>query len=139
MRLLSASVLFLAAAVVFAAQLVAGTVEAHTRSLAHASGHQDPEKPEVLTLAGWVAVAGFTLAGLVVIVMDGWRVATRTVGALPPEPVGPDDTSSPAPCPACRATIPAGVSRCPACGWTYATVGGNPTELSSSPDRGGRP
>ncbi len=31
-----------------------------------------------------------------------------------------DDASEPAPCPACRAVIPAGESRCPNCGWTYA-------------------
>jgi len=56
---------------------------------------------------------------------------------LPPEPVGPDDTSAPAPCPACGGTIPAGSVRCQACGWTYAAAGRNASEPGSVPDRGG--
>jgi hypothetical protein len=92
-----------------------------------AGGERFPDHPgELLTGAGWVAIAVFVLAGLAVIVRDGTRVASRLVVNLPPEPVGPDDTSEPALCPACRATIPAGSSRCPACGWTYAAGGSNP-------------
>src|SRR5262245_19042410 len=93
-----------------------------------AGGGRFPDHPgALLTGAGWVAVAGFALAGLAVIAQGGSRAASRPAADLPPEPVGPDDTSAPAPCPACRATIPAGSSRCPACGWTYAT-GSNPAE-----------
>jgi hypothetical protein len=36
------------------------------------------------------------------------------------EAAGPDDAREAAPCPACHAVIPAGSSRCPNCGWTYA-------------------
>jgi hypothetical protein len=129
----------LAAAVIFAAQLVARAVEAHVRALDQASGGgRFPDHPgELLSGVGWVAIAGFALAGLAVIVMDGWRAASRPGAALPPEPVGPDDTSAPAACLACRAVIPAGASRCPACGWTYAARGGNPAEPDAAPDRGG--
>src|SRR5262245_6205979 len=115
-RLLSGCVLLLAAAVTFAAQLIARAVEGHVRAL---NRFADPPG-ELLSGAGWLAIAGFGLAGLAIIVMDASRLASRPAAALPPEPVGPDDTSEPAPCPACRASIPAGSSGCPACGWTYA-------------------
>jgi hypothetical protein len=118
--------------------LVARAVEGHVRALNQAAGgDRFPDHPgELLTAMGWVAVAGFALAGLFVIVRDAWRVASRPAADLPPEPVEPDDTSAPAPCPACRGTIPAGSSRCPACGWTYAT-GSGPAEPGAAPDRGG--
>ena len=130
MRLLAGCVLLLAAAVIFAAQLVARAVEGHVRVLNQAaSGDRFRDHPgELLTAAGWVAVAGFALAGLAVIVWEESRAASHPMAALPPEPVGPDDTSAPAPCPGCGATIPAGSSRCPACGWTYAASGSNPAE-----------
>jgi hypothetical protein len=41
------------------------------------------------------------------------------VDTLQGEDLGPDDTSEPIPCMACEATIPAGLDRCPACGWSY--------------------
>jgi hypothetical protein len=116
MRLLSGCVLLLAAAVIFAAQMIARAVEEHVRALDRFAAPPGG----LLSGAGWLAIAGFGLAGLGVIVMDAWRLASRPPAALPPEPVGPDNTSEPAPCPACRGTIPAGSSRCPACGWTYA-------------------
>jgi hypothetical protein len=91
-----------------------------------AGGERFPDHGgELLTGAGWVAIAVFVFAGLAVIVRDRTQAASRPVVDLPPEPAGPDDTSEPAPCPACRATIPAGSSRCPSCGWSYAG-GSNP-------------
>jgi hypothetical protein len=130
-RLLSGCILLLAAAVIFAAQLIARAVEGHILAL-----NRFAEPPgALLSGAGWLAIAGFALAGLVIIVMDARRIASRPPAALPLEPVGLDDTSEPAPCPACRATIPAGSSRCPACGWTYAVEGSSSAERPVPPDR----
>ncbi|HYT90889.1 MAG TPA: hypothetical protein VEL76_19420 [Gemmataceae bacterium] len=38
------------------------------------------------------------------------------------EPIPADETSEPAQCLACSATIPSGKSNCPSCGWTYRPV-----------------
>jgi len=75
MRFLSGCVLLLAAAVVFAALLVARAIEGHVRVLNQAAGgDRFPDHPgELLTWAGWAAVAALGLAGLGVIVADAWR------------------------------------------------------------------
>jgi hypothetical protein len=139
-RLLSGCVLLLAAAVIFAAQLVARAVEGHVRVLNQtAGGDRFPDHPgELLTGAGWVAVVGFSFAGLAVIVWEGSPAASRPAADLSPEPVGPDDTSAPVRCLACGATIPAGSSRCPVCGWTYAARGSNPAEPGAATDSSGK-
>jgi len=88
---------------------------------------------------GWAGVLmGCQLLALFLsFLLSGGRAPATPTGqraALPPEPVRPDDTSAPAPCPACGGTIPAGSVRCHACGWTYATAGQNVSEPTAAAD-----
>jgi O-antigen ligase len=70
----------------------------------------------------WLLLGAIAVIGLIAIVLRQAETRDRDQFVAPEVLEAPlhDDASEPAPCPACRAVIPAGSSRCPSCGWTYA-------------------
>ena len=71
----------------------------------------------------WSLLISMALLGGVAMMLrqrDPEAVTAAAIAELPE----PDDASEPAPCPACHGLIPAGRSRCPQCGWSYAVSEG---------------
>ncbi len=69
----------------------------------------------------WLLLGAIAAIGLIAVLLRRGEEAEEESGT--PEVLeapARDDASEPAPCPACRAVIPAGSARCPSCGWTYA-------------------
>lgn len=70
---------------------------------------------------GELLMFGSGVAAAVSRVVYGWSFGAAEAEGVSPEPdaADPDDVSEPATCVACRGMIPAGVTACPQCGWTY--------------------